>query len=90
VDATFLSVAKHYGSAAVAILLTGIGADGAKGMAAISDAGGLTIAQNENSCTIFGMPREAIALGAAQKVLNPDDILKTMVEIKNMLNHNLR
>jgi two-component system chemotaxis response regulator CheB len=51
-------------------------------MAAISDAGGLTIAQNENSCTVFGMPREAIALGAAQKVLNPDDILKPCWKLK--------
>ena len=50
----------------------------------------VTIAQNENSCTVFGMPRETIALGAAQKVLNPDDILKTMLEIKNLLNHDLR
>jgi len=51
-------------------------------MAAISDAGGLTIAQNENSCTVFGMPRETIALGAAQKVLNPDDILKPCWKLK--------
>jgi two-component system chemotaxis response regulator CheB len=54
---------------AVAALLTGMGADGAAGLLQLRDAGAATIAQNEQSCVVFGMPREAIRLGAAQKVL---------------------
>ena len=71
---TFNSVAKFYGSSAVAVLLTGMGRDGADGMQAIASVGGLTIAQDEASCVVFGMPREAIALGAAQYILPIQDI----------------
>jgi two-component system, chemotaxis family, protein-glutamate methylesterase/glutaminase len=69
VTVTFKSVANFYGSAAAGVLLTGMGRDGAAGMLAIARLGGLTIAQNEASCVVFGMPKEAIALGAAQHVL---------------------
>jgi two-component system chemotaxis response regulator CheB len=55
---------------AVAALLTGMGTDGAAGLLQLRDAGAVTIAQNEQSCVVFGMPREAIRLGAAQKVLS--------------------
>ncbi len=65
VDALFHSVAEAVGSKAVGILLTGMGSDGAKGLLAIAQAGGHTIAQDEASCTVFGMPRAAISLGAA-------------------------
>ncbi|WP_035992435.1 chemotaxis-specific protein-glutamate methyltransferase CheB [Leptolyngbya sp. KIOST-1] len=65
----FKSVAAHYRRAAVGVLLTGMGRDGADGLQALAQAGGLTIAQDEASCVVFGMPKEAIALGAVQKVL---------------------
>lgn len=69
ITVTFNSVAGFYGRSAVGILLTGMGRDGAEGMKAIAGVGGFTIAQDEASCVVFGMPREAIALGAAKSVL---------------------
>jgi len=69
ITVTFKSVAKFYGRAAAGVLLTGMGRDGAEGMLAIAQLGGLTIAQDEPSCVVFGMPKEAIALGAAQYVI---------------------
>lgn len=74
VTVTFNSVAKCYGAANIAVLLTGMGRDGADGMLAIAQAGGLTIAQNEASCVVFGMPKEAIALGAAKHILPVNEI----------------
>ena len=68
VDALFHSVAQRLGSHAIGILLTGMGADGAKGLLAMHQAGALTIAQDEATCTVFGMPRVAISLGAANVV----------------------
>ena len=67
-------MANFYGSSAAGVLLTGMGRDGADGMQAIAQAGGLTIAQDEASSIIFGMPKEAIALGAAQYILSINDI----------------
>lgn len=68
VDVLFESLARGYGSGAAACLLTGMGRDGAAGLLAIRAAGGATIAQDEATCVVFGMPREAIALGAAVHV----------------------
>jgi Chemotaxis response regulator containing a CheY-like receiver domain and a methylesterase domain len=68
VDALFHSVAQYVGADAVGILLTGMGQDGAKGLLAMSRAGAHTIAQDEATCTVFGMPRAAISLGAARVV----------------------
>lgn len=82
IDSTFLSVAKkHPASKTVAILLTGMGSDGAKGLKAIANAGGLTVAQDEASCTIFGMPKVAIELGAAKKILNLDAITQLLCSL---------
>lgn len=69
VTVTFKSIASFYGRAALGILLTGMGRDGADGMQAIFQAGGITIAQDEASSVVFGMPKEAIALGVVQHIL---------------------
>jgi two-component system, chemotaxis family, protein-glutamate methylesterase/glutaminase len=69
VDVLFYSVASSVGRKAVGVILTGMGSDGAKGLLAMHSEGAHTIAQDENSCAIFGMPREAIALGAVDEVL---------------------
>ncbi|NBW74937.1 MAG: chemotaxis response regulator protein-glutamate methylesterase [Sphingomonadaceae bacterium] len=71
-DVLFESVAQTIGAKAVGILLTGMGADGARGLLAMANAGAHTIAQDEATCTVFGMPRAAIALGAA-RVVSPID-----------------
>ncbi len=65
----FQSIAQRYGRNSLAVLLTGMGTDGADGMASIHRAGGITIAQDEASSVVFGMPKAAIALNAAQHVL---------------------
>ncbi len=80
VTATFKSVAKFYGKATMSILLTGMGKDGALGMQAISQAGGITIAQDEKTCVVFGMPSEAIALGVVQHVLPVQDIAPLLLK----------
>jgi two-component system, chemotaxis family, protein-glutamate methylesterase/glutaminase len=69
VTVSFESVAKFYGNATVGILLSGMGRDGADGMQAIAQAGGFTIAQDEATSVVFGMPKEAINLGAAKQIL---------------------
>jgi two-component system, chemotaxis family, protein-glutamate methylesterase/glutaminase len=69
VDVLFESVASEYGASAVACLLTGMGRDGATGLLAIRRAGGFTMAQDESTCVVYGMPREAALLGAVDRVL---------------------
>jgi two-component system chemotaxis response regulator CheB len=81
VSITFRSVARHYSRAAVAVLLTGMGKDGADGMQSVAQAGGMTIAQDEASCVVFGMPRHAIELGSAQHVLPPPDIARLLLDL---------
>ncbi len=70
----FRSVAKMTGSSTMGVLLTGMGQDGVSGLLEIHRAGGLTIAQDEESCVVFGMPREAIRQGAVDRVLPPTAI----------------
>ncbi|CAM3728566.1 chemotaxis protein CheB [Polynucleobacter arcticus] len=74
IDQLLLSAAKIYGSSSVGVLLSGMGRDGAQGMKAIFDEGGDTIAQDEESCVIFGMPAAAIELGVVCEVLSATDI----------------
>lgn len=74
VEVLFESVAAHRGADAIAALLTGMGDDGADGLLAIREAGGTTIAQDEQSCVVFGMPKVGIARGGAMHVLPLDDI----------------
>jgi two-component system chemotaxis response regulator CheB len=69
VDVLFHSVAEAAGAKAVGVLLTGMGSDGAQGLLRMRQAGAHTIAQDQASCVVFGMPREAVHLGAAVQVL---------------------
>lgn len=69
VDVMFRSVARYAGSNAVGIILTGMGDDGARGMKEMRDLGASTIGQNEISCVVYGMPKEAMALGAVEQEL---------------------
>jgi two-component system chemotaxis response regulator CheB len=78
--ALFKSVARAYGPAALGVILTGMGADGAAGLKAMQQAGALTIAQDEASCVVFGMPKEAIALGAVAHVVPLDRIAARIQE----------
>ncbi len=81
VTATFDSVARHFGPAAVGVLLTGMGSDGAAGLESMRRAGATTIAQDEASCVVFGMPRQAILRDAAQMVLPPSEIADFMLRL---------
>jgi two-component system chemotaxis response regulator CheB len=81
VDVLFHSVARQAGANAVGALLTGMGADGARGLLAMREAGGYTIAQDESTSAVFGMPREAIALNAADRVLPLPQIARQIVEV---------
>jgi two-component system, chemotaxis family, protein-glutamate methylesterase/glutaminase len=69
VDVLFQSIANNSGQNAIGVILTGMGADGARGLLAMHDNGAHTIAQDEKSCVIFGMPKEAIALGGVDQIL---------------------
>jgi two-component system chemotaxis response regulator CheB len=76
----FRSVAVAFGARSIGILLTGMGDDGAAGLLDVKHAGGLTIAQDEATCVVFGMPAEAIHRGAADHVLPPSGIVALLVE----------
>ncbi len=69
VDVLFASCARHLGANCVGVILTGMGADGAKGLLAMKQAGARTVAQDEATCVVFGMPKEAIALGGATEIV---------------------
>ena len=79
VDVLFESVATEFGDRCAACLLTGMGRDGAAGLLAIRRAGGLTLAQDESSSVVFGMPREAILLGAAERVLSIEQFAPALI-----------
>jgi len=86
VDVLFDAAARTgAGPFALAALLTGMGADGAAGMLALRQAGATTFAQNEETCVVFGMPREAIALGAAQRVLPLEHIAPAIDRFANSI-----
>ncbi|MFN3361837.1 MAG: chemotaxis-specific protein-glutamate methyltransferase CheB [Pseudanabaenaceae cyanobacterium] len=80
VNVMFRSVALNFGSESMGILLTGMGEDGAVGLQAIALAGGVTVAQDEQSCAVFGMPKVAIDLGAVQHILPPEGISQFIME----------
>ncbi len=75
------SVAEVFGRKAMGVILTGMGADGAEGMKVIKECGGKTIAQNEETCIVFGMPKEAIELGVVDHVLPINDIAEKIMKM---------
>ncbi|HTS16047.1 MAG TPA: chemotaxis response regulator protein-glutamate methylesterase [Verrucomicrobiae bacterium] len=80
VEVMFMSVAKYAGKNAVGAILTGMGADGAKGLLDMRQAGAHTIAQDEKSCVVYGMPREAVECGAACETLPLDQIAQSLLQ----------
>jgi two-component system chemotaxis response regulator CheB len=79
VDVTFRSVARVAGPNAIGVLLTGMGSDGAQGLLAMREAGAHTVAQDEASCVVYGMPKVAVDLGAAERVLPLGEIAADVV-----------
>lgn len=74
VTGLMLSVAEVYGARAIGIILTGMGRDGSEGIKAIMDKGGYTIAQSKETCAVYGMPREAVEIGAIKKIVPLNEI----------------
>ncbi|MBI5307048.1 MAG: chemotaxis response regulator protein-glutamate methylesterase [Planctomycetes bacterium] len=81
VEVLFESVAKYAGSNAVGVIMTGMGDDGASGLLKMKETGAKTIAQNEETCVVFGMPKEAIKLGAADNILPLNKIPATILSL---------
>ena len=81
VDILFKTVARYAGANALGIILTGMGADGAQGMLEMKQAGSPTIAQDENSCVVYGMPKEAVKIGAVDKIVSLDQITQTALNM---------
>jgi two-component system chemotaxis response regulator CheB len=79
VDVLFRSVANCAGGNAMGVIMTGMGDDGARGLKEMHDAGATTVAQDEQSCVVFGMPKEAIRLGAADRVLPLNELSKAVM-----------
>jgi two-component system chemotaxis response regulator CheB len=80
----FRSVARSFGDRSVGILLTGMGRDGAGGLKDMREAGAFTIVQDEESCVVFGMPGEAVKMGAVSRVMRPDKIPEILVKAAGM------
>jgi two-component system chemotaxis response regulator CheB len=78
VDVLFRSVAEEFGAQSIAVIMTGMGDDGASGMGAVRAAGGMTIAQSEESCVVFGMPKAAIDRGYVTRVVHLEDLPNTL------------
>ncbi len=81
VDVLFYSLARNAGRNAVGVILTGMGGDGARGLLAMREAGARTLAQDESTSVVFGMPKEAIRLGAAEMVVPLDQIPRTILQL---------
>ena len=81
VDVLFRSAARYAGKNAVAAIMTGMGDDGARGMKELHDAGAKTIAQDESSCVVFGMPKEAIKLGVIDRILPLEKIAAEILRL---------
>lgn len=87
VDVLFHSAARHFGGRAIGILLTGMGVDGAAGLKRLKEQGARTIVQDEASSTVFGMPKEAIRLGAADTIASLEQIPGTLLRLVRSPNH---
>ena len=74
IDVLFESAAREVGERAIGVLLTGMGRDGARGMAALRREGGYTLCQDKDSCVVFGMPRAALALNAVIEIAAPETL----------------
>ena len=83
VEVLFNSVSKYAKSNAVGVIMTGMGDDGAQGLLNMKNAGANTIAQDEESCVVFGMPKEAIKIGAADNIVSLPAIAKTIISFLN-------
>jgi two-component system chemotaxis response regulator CheB len=83
VDVLFRSVAISVGAKAVGVIMTGMGDDGAQGLCEMKQAGAATIAQDEASCIVFGMPREAIARGAVNVVVSLEEIAGAALNLQS-------
>ena len=79
VDVLFRSAADCAGRDALAIILTGMGDDGARGMKLLHDKGARTLAQDEASCVVYGMPKEAVAMGAVDDVLPLGQVARSIM-----------
>ncbi|MDR9502616.1 MAG: CheB methylesterase domain-containing protein, partial [Desulfurivibrionaceae bacterium] len=80
VDVLFNSVAAFAGQNAVGVILTGMGKDGAQGMLKMKEAGARTLAQDEKSCVVFGMPKEAIAAGGVEQIKSLGQMSQAIVD----------
>jgi two-component system chemotaxis response regulator CheB len=80
VDVLFESCARTAGANAIGVILTGMGQDGARGLVKMRESGSHTVAQDEDSCVVYGMPREAVALGGAEAVLSLDKIPSAILQ----------
>jgi two-component system chemotaxis response regulator CheB len=80
VDVLFRSAVDHAGAHAVAVLLTGMGVDGARGMQALRTTGARTLVEHEESCVVYGMPQAAIKLGAADEVVPLQEMPQAILE----------
>ncbi|MEW6593542.1 MAG: chemotaxis response regulator protein-glutamate methylesterase [Thermodesulfobacteriota bacterium] len=84
VDVLFRSTARYAGKNAIGVIMTGMGDDGARGMLEMKEAGACTIAQDEKSCVVFGMPKEAISLGGVDKVLPLERIASEVLRLQTI------
>ena len=78
-DHLFRTVAAAFGPGAAGVVLTGMGRDGADGLLTLRQSGGLTIAQDETTSIVYGMPRQALVRGAAEEVLPVEDIARVLI-----------
>lgn len=86
VDVLFQSVAKVAGQNSVGVILTGMGADGAKGLLDMRNSGAMSLAQDEKTCVVYGMPKEAVRIGAVNKVVSLQNMPREIVNSLNSLN----